>query len=63
LREKKITPARYMARNFDFMKLFEENAKIKDKIECFYKIQELAFSTYEDVVVKIRTIGKKYEVE
>ena len=63
LREKKITPARYMARNFDFMKLFEENVKIKDKTECFYKIQELAFSTYEDVVVKIRTIGKKYEVE
>lgn len=59
----KITSARYMARNFDFIKIFEEDAKIQEKTECFYKIQKLVFSIYEDVVVKIRAIGKKYEVE
>lgn len=63
LKEKRITPAEYMAKNFRFMELFEQNKKIQDKEQLFYKIQELSFELYEDVVVKIRSIGKKYELE
>ena len=63
LKEKKITPAEYMARNFRFIEIFESEQEVKDKEQLFQVIQELAFEIYEDLVVKIRSIGKKYEVE
>lgn len=63
LREKKISPAEYMVRDFDFYEKFKNDKKVEDKQEMLDKIKELSFQIYEDVVQKIRSIGKKYEAE
>lgn len=63
LTNKKITPAEYMIRDFNFFDSFEKNKEVQQKEELLIKIKELSFSIYEDVVAKIRSIGKKYEVE
>lgn len=63
LRDKKITPAEYMIKGFDFFKQFKENETVKQKEALLIKIKELSFGIYEDVVAKIRSIGRKYEVE
>ena len=60
---KKITPAEYMVRDFKFFEYFEKNEDVRKKEELLIKIKELSFSIYEDVTVKIRSIGKKYEAE
>lgn len=63
LKNKKITPAEYMIREFDFFRQFEENETVKQKEALLIKIKELSFGIYEDIVAKIRSIGRKYEVE
>lgn len=63
LTNKKMTPAEYMVKNFNFLECFEKNEKVRKKEELLIRIKELSFNIYEDVTVKIRSIGKKYEVE
>lgn len=63
LTEGKITPAEYMVKGFDFFTVFDNESKVKEKEFMLIKIRELAHDIYEDVVVKIRNIGKKYEQE
>lgn len=63
LTERKITPAEYMVKDFDFFTIFDNESKVKEKEFMLVKIRELAHDIYEDVVVKIRNIGKKYEQE
>lgn len=63
LAKKKITPAEFMVWDFNFFDCFEQDEKVKQKEALLIEIKELAFSIYEDVIVKIRSIGKKYEVE
>ena len=41
----------------------KNDKKVEDKQEMLDKIKELSFQIYEDVVQKIRSIGKKYEAE
>ena len=61
--ERRISPAEYMAHGFNFYKEFEESDSVKEKQEILNNIKELSFDIYEDVVEKIRSIGKKYEAE
>lgn len=63
LTNKKITPAEYMIRDFNFFDCFEKDEKVQQKKSLLIEIKELSFSIYEDVTDKIRSIGKKYEVE
>jgi|GEM_PF-1677056 len=63
LTNKKITPAEYMIRDFNFFDCFEKSEKVQQKESLLIEIKELSFSIYEDVTAKIRSIGKKYEVE
>lgn len=63
LTNKKITPAEYMIRDFNFFSCFEKDEKVQQKESLLVEIKELSFSIYEDVIAKIRHIGKKYEVE
>ncbi|MDF2821604.1 MAG: hypothetical protein K0R15_2045 [Clostridiales bacterium] len=63
LTNKKITPAEYMIKDFNFFDRFEKDEKVQQKKSLLIEIKELSFSIYEDVTVKIRAIGKKYEVE
>lgn len=63
LTEKRISPAEYIASDFDFLDIFENHKDVKEKTELLARIKVLAFDIYEDVVVRIRFIGKKYESE
>jgi hypothetical protein len=63
LTNKTITPAEYMIRDFNFFDCFEKDEKVQQKESLLIEIKELSFSIYEDVTAKIRSIGKKYEVE
>ena len=47
----------------NFYEKFKNDQKVEDKQEMLDKIKELSFQIYEDVVQKIRSIGKKYEAE
>lgn len=63
LTNKRITPAEYMVRDFNFFECFEKNETVQLKEELLIAIKELSFEIYEEVIVKIRSIGKKYEAE
>lgn len=63
LTEKRITPAEYIAKDFDFFQLFDEDDTIKKKAALLSKIKQIAFEIYELSTAKIRSIGQKYEKE
>ncbi|MEG2687340.1 MAG: hypothetical protein RR954_09540 [Christensenellaceae bacterium] len=61
--EKRISPAEYIAKDFAFLDVFENHKDVKEKAELLTSIKALAFELYENVVIRIRFIGKKYESE
>ena len=52
-----------MVRDFNFFECFEKNETVQLKEELLIAIKELSFEIYEEVIAKIRSIGKKYEAE
>lgn len=63
LKSKKITPAEYIAYGFDFLKKFKAHSEVQRKEELLYIIKENSLNVLENVIVKIRAIGNKYEKE
>ena len=63
LKEHKITPGEYMVKGFNFFKTFDADSDVLKKEKILSEIRELAHDIYENVQVKIRDIGKKYEQE
>lgn len=63
LKEKKKTPAEYIAYGFAFFSVFNNHKEISEKNELLAQIKELSLDLYEDVTIKIRSIGNKYEKE
>jgi hypothetical protein len=63
LKQKKKTPAEYIAYGFDFFAIYNENTKVKEKEVLLDQIKALALDLYEDLLIKIRSIGNKYEKE
>ena len=63
LEQKKKTPAEYIAYDFEFFTIYDKNVKVKEKQILLDKIKELALDLYEDLMIKIRNIGNRYEKE
>lgn len=63
LNQRKITPAEYIAYGFNFFAIYNENTKVKEKEKLLDQIKALALDLYEDLLIKIRSIGNKYEKE
>ena len=61
--EKRITPAEYIAKGFDFFAAFDSDVDIKKKMSLLDEIKQTAFEIYEMSTAIIRSIGKKYEKE
>lgn len=63
LENKKITPAEYIMKDYEFFDEFEKQEQVQKKIELADKIRANAHDLHEDVSMKIRYIVKKYELE
>lgn len=48
---------------FDLFSVFNNHKEISEKKELLTQIKELSLDLYEDVTIKIRSIGNKYEKE
>ena len=63
LAQKKKTPAEYIAYDFDFFTIYNKNVKVQEKEMLLDEIKELALDLYENLMIKIRNIGNRYEKE
>ena len=63
LAQKKKTPAEYIAYDLDFFTIYNKNVKVQEKEMLLDEIKELALDLYENLMIKIRNIGNRYEKE
>lgn len=63
LENKKITPAEYIMKDYEFFDEFEKQEQVQKKGDLLDKIRENAHDLHEDVSMKIRFIVRHYESE